>query len=227
MNKKLSFLLAVGLVTLTACGSNDMSTNNQDEADNEATASAETDTTEDETEEDQDEEQEETDIEDTDSDNDWEMQVGDTNEDGVLRLLGRNDTSETIETGSMSLDLPQVTVSEVVDWPAELADFYDFEPTGIISIDMEVSNSSEDTVNFYMDQATITTNTGEQLDPDIMSSDHIGGEFIGAVNKKGTIVYMLENSDPNEVEWVRILISAPHDDDFESAGDKVDVQIDF
>ncbi|WMM31804.1 hypothetical protein Q7C08_15815, partial [Shouchella clausii] len=88
-------------------------------------------------------------------------------------------------------------------------------------------NSSDDTINFYIGQATITTNTGEQLEPDLLTSDHIGGEFIGAVNKSGSVRYMLESSDPNEIEWVRVLVDAPHDANFESVGDDIDVQIDF
>ncbi|WP_054704810.1 hypothetical protein [Bacillus sp. JCM 19041] len=196
--KKNHLLLSLGLVsviTLSACGDGDDTEASAEQSSEPKTEENESEEASNEPEEDEEEAPAE------EADNDWEMQVGDTNEDGVVRLLARNDTTETIETGSMSLDLPQVTVSEFVDWPEELNDFYDFEPTGLISIDMEVSNSSEDTINFYMDQATITTNTGEQLEPDFLGSDHIGGEFIGAVNKQGTIAYMLKDTDPNDVEW--------------------------
>lgn len=127
----------------------------------------------------------------------------------------------------MILTFPQVTVSEIVEWPEEIAEYYDFEPTGIIQIDMEVSNTEDEDINFYMDQAIITTSTGEQLEPDLLASDHIGGEFLGAVNKNGSIRYMLKNSDPNEVEWIRVLINAPSDENYDSVGEDVDIDILF
>lgn len=226
---KKNLLVTLGLVsaiTLSACGSSDDTSASKESSD---TKQETAETTEKETDSKSDEsESKDEDTKEEDSDGgDWEHQVGDTNDDGTLRLLARNDTSETIETGPFTLDFPQVTVSEIVEWPEELTDVYDTEPTGVIQIDMEVSNSSEDTINFYMDQATITTNTGEQLDPDILSSDYIGGEFIGAVNKSGSVRYMLENSDPKDIEWVRILINGPSNEDYERIGEDVDVQIDF
>lgn len=223
--KKNYLFVTIGLVsaiTLSACGGGE-DTNASDknnDTEQETTENAESETTSSDESEFEENEEEETDGE-------WEYQVGDTNEDGSLKLLARNDTSETIETASISLDFPQVTVAEVVEWPADLADYYDFEPTGVIQIDVEVLNSSEETINFYIGQATITTSTGEQLEPDFLSSDHIGGEFIGSVNKSGSVRYMLESSDPNEIEWVRVLVDAPHDENFESVGDDIDVQIDF
>ncbi|PAF13712.1 hypothetical protein CHH59_12750 [Shouchella clausii] len=227
MKKNLLVTLSlVSAITLSACGSSDDTSASEESSDSKQetaeTTEKETDSKSGESESEDDDAKEE------DSDGgDWEHQVGDTNDDGTLRLLARNDTSETIETGPFTLDFPQVTVSEIVEWPEELTDVYDTEPTGVIQIDIEVSNSSEDTLRFHMDKATITTSTGEQLEPDFLSSDHLGGEFIGAVNKSGSVRYMLENSDPNEIEWVRILINGPSDENYERIGEDVDVQIDF
>ncbi|MFK3938957.1 hypothetical protein ACI2JA_15765 [Alkalihalobacillus sp. NPDC078783] len=212
-------LLSLGLISvlaLAACGDSDEPTTSEPAETEDITADAETD-----------EAAEESNIIEADSDNDWETQVGETNEDGTIKLLARSEDPVDIETGPMTLSFPQVTVSEVVEWPEELAEYYDFEATGIIQIDMEISNTEDEDINFYMDQATITTNTGEQLEPDLLASDHIGGEFLGAVNKSGSIRYMLQNSDPNEVEWVRILIDAPSDENYNSIGSSIDIQIDF
>ncbi|MDQ0206250.1 hypothetical protein [Alkalicoccobacillus murimartini] len=223
MKKLLCSAGLISLLALTACGEN-QEASSEDAESTSAESVEETNNGE----EAADESTEETeDIEET-VDNDWDHQVGDTNDDGSLLLLARNDSFDEIETGSMTLTLPQVTVSEVVEWPSEIAEFYEFEPTGIIQIDMELSNASEETILFYADQATITTSTGEQLEADFLASDHIDGDFIGAVNKSGSVRYMLKNSDPNEIEWVRVLIDAPHDEEsFDNVGEKVDVQIDF
>lgn len=219
MKKIILSLGLVSVLSLAACGdSNEQEASEPAEIESNDTENTNTDT---------DDVEEEIDTAEENSDNDWETQVGETNEDGTLKLLVRSEDPVGIETGPMTLSFPQITVSEVIEWPEELADYYDIEPTGIIQIDMEVSNTEDEDINFYMDQATITTNTGEQLDPDLLASDHIGGEFLGAVNKSGSIRYMLTNSAPNEVEWVRILIDAPSDNNYESIGDSIDVQIDF
>ncbi|WP_054712876.1 hypothetical protein [Bacillus sp. JCM 19041] len=57
-------------------------------------------------------------------------------------------------------------------------------------------------------------------------SDHIDGEFLGAVNKSGSIFYLLENSDPKDVETIRIMISAPSTmEDWEDVGEEVDFEL--
>ncbi len=80
---------------------------------------------------------------------------------------------------------------------------------------------------FFVGQATITTNTGEQIESDMLFSEHIDGEFIGAVKKSGTQFFILENSDPNEIEWVRVLISGPSDEDWEDVGEDLDFTVEF
>ncbi|TSB44918.1 hypothetical protein [Alkalicoccobacillus porphyridii] len=223
-------LLTAGLVSmlaLAACGEDTQTEEDSNASNQEDTEETTLTDNSDEEEATDDEEAADEDPEDV-IESDWETQVGETDANGNLLLLGRNDTIDTIETGPMTLNIPQVNIAEVLEWPEDIAEFYDFEPTGVIQIDMEVSNSSEDTVNFYPDQATITTSTGEQLESDVFTSDYIDGEFIGAVNKKGSVFFLLENSDPNEVEWVRILINSPHDNEsFDTLGDEVDFQVDF
>ncbi|WP_078394349.1 hypothetical protein [Shouchella patagoniensis] len=216
--KKNHLLLSLGLVsviTLTACGEGadtDASVNESNDPQTEETASNENNTNE--------EQEEET-------DSDWETQVGESveTEGGLFTLIARQDQIETVETGPMTLDIPQLNVQDV-KLSEDLIEFVGFEPTGIIQIDMEVSNTSDDDINFYASQATITTNTGEQLESDMWFSDHIDGEFLGQVNKSGSIYYFLTDSDLEEVESIRIMISAPNTiEDWEDVGEEVDFEV--
>ncbi|WP_413375756.1 hypothetical protein [Alkalihalobacillus sp. 1P02AB] len=227
--KKTLFVLSLAIMMsiTTACGSEENTDVEPQEENTDEVSADNVDDNEDlitEVEEEEPEVSEET------SDSGWEQQVGDTveNEGGKFTLHARNDSTESIETGSMTLNLVQVNAvsGELSD---EFALFFDDETElHYIQIDVEISNSSEETINFYADQATITTNTGEQLDmPDFFLSDHIGGEFIGAVNKSGSIFYILENSTADEIEWVRILISAPSDDSYETVGEEIDIKVEF
>lgn len=222
--KKNHLLLSLGLVsviTLAACGEGadtDASASESNDPQTEETASNENNTNEDE--EVEDEEEKET-------DSNWETQVGESveTEGGLFTLIARQDQIETVETGPMTLDIPQLNVQDV-KLSDDLIEFVGFEPTGIIQIDMEVSNTSDDDINFYASQATITTNTGEQLESDMWFSDHIDGEFLGQVNKSGSIYYLLTDSDPEEVESIRIMISAPSTlEDWEDTGEEVDFEV--
>lgn len=227
--KKSLFILSLAAVVAitTACGTDEPSDANLQEESEEEVATDETDM---EVTEDEEPEPVEEANEEEVTDNEWETQVGDTteNEAGSFTLHARNDTTDPIETGSISLTLNQVnTVSgELTEEFASYLD--DKEDINYIQLDMEVANSSEETINFYAGQATVTTSTGEQLDmPNGLMSDHIGGEFIGAVSKSGSLIYLLENSLAEDVEWVRILINAPQNDNYEKIGEDIDIKVEL
>jgi uncharacterized lipoprotein len=162
------------------------------------------------------------------ADNDWETQVGETteNEGGSHTLIARNDQVDTQETGPMILNVTQVNAISS-QLKGEVADLMETDAIEYIQIDMEVENTSEDTITFYPSQATITTNTGEQLEADMWLSDHIDGDFIGAVKKSGSQFFILENSNAEDIEWVRILINAPHDADWNDVGEELDFQVEL
>ncbi|RSL32770.1 hypothetical protein D7Z54_13570 [Salibacterium salarium] len=154
-------------------------------------------------------------------------QVGDviSNEIGESTLVSlANDVGE-FETGPMILTIDKVNgVSS--DLNAQGTEMFDTEQLEYIQIDITVENTSEDTVTFYADQATITTDTGEQIDgPDMLMSDHLGGEFIGEVEKTGTLIYPLEQSAAEEVSTVRILVNGPSDDNLDRVGEDIDTEV--
>ncbi|MDE5414214.1 hypothetical protein [Alkalihalobacterium chitinilyticum] len=222
--RKLSLIvLSLGLaVSLAACGS---------EAE-ETTADGSMPDTENVEESASDEDEEagatEEESQETEADNGWETQVGETveNEGGAFTLIARNDQVETQETGPMILNIPQVNAASA-KLKGDVAEFLETEDIEYIQIDMEVENTSEDTITFYPAQATITTNTGEQLESDIWLSDHIDGDFFGQVKQEGSQYFILEKSKAEEIEWVRILISAPLDENWNSLGEDLDFRVEL
>ncbi|MCK0471439.1 hypothetical protein [Halalkalibacter sp. APA_J-10(15)] len=217
----LSLLLVMFIALLAACGTEEPS--NTDESTNDD-VDVEENNDEEAQEEDTDADTEET----TTSDNGWDHQVGDVieNEGGSFTLIARQDEIETQETGPMVLNVPQVNATSA-QIEGELADFMETDEIEYIQIDFEVENTSEDTIIFYAGQATITTNTGEQLESDMWLSDHIDGEYIGAVRKSGSQFFILENSKAEEIEWVRILISSPSDENWDNVGEDLDFTVEF
>ncbi|RBP89408.1 hypothetical protein DFO70_11155 [Cytobacillus firmus] len=92
----------------------------------------------------------------------------------------------------------------------------------MVIITMSVENTSDETLSFYPDQSTITTSTGEQLESEVFFSDDVGGDFIGQVKKEGTVRFLLKSTKAEDIEWVRILIDAPHNENLDNIGKSVD-----
>ncbi|GEN89233.1 DUF4352 domain-containing protein [Oceanobacillus sojae] len=218
--KKLLFLLVGMMLFLAACSddSKDSSAGTSTEDGGTAEASAE--------EENNSEENEESATE--ENDENTESEVGDvvTNEGGESTLVSKTDNIGTFESGPIELTINKVNgVSMAVN--EDYVDAFETDQLEYIQVDMEVENTSDDNVDFYASQAILTTSTGEQLEPDFLMSDHIDGEFFGNVNKSGSSYYVLENSKAEDVESVRLIFSGTSDENFETIGEDIDVEIDL
>ncbi|GGP07919.1 DUF4352 domain-containing protein [Oceanobacillus neutriphilus] len=220
--KKLLFLLVGMMLFLAACGddNNDSSaeTSTEDEGTTEASEESNNEEDSGESEEPATEEDEEN----------TEPQVGDvvTNEGGESTLVSKIDEIGTFESGPIELTINKVNgVSMSVS--EDYVDTFGTDQLEYIQVDMEVENTSDDNVDFYASQAILTTSTGEQLEPDFLMSDHIDGEFFGNVNKSGSSYYVLENSKAEDVESVRLIFSGTNDENYETIGEDIDVEIDL
>ncbi|WP_078592978.1 hypothetical protein [Evansella clarkii] len=162
------------------------------------------------------------------ADDTWETEVGDTieNEGGVFTLHNRQDDIDTIETGPIIMDIQQVAAVSG-ELTGEMADFLETDELDYIQVDIQVENTADEDITFYAGQARMSTSTGEQLESDMWLSDHIDGEMMAGTSQSGSFFFVLENSNAEEVESVRLVWSAPHDEDWEDAGDEVDIEVEF
>lgn len=90
-----------------------------------------------------------------------------------------------------------------------------------VTIGMSGENTSDDDVNFYLGQATIVTDTKEQLEPEMLISKHIEGEYLGKVKNEGANVYILKKSSIKDLKSIEIRVDAPTNNDFEPLGKDV------
>lgn len=102
--------------------------------------------------------------------------------------------------------------------------FEDKNEVTLIVLEADVENTSDDSVNFYPNQAKLTTNTGEQIDAAIVLSDDVGGEFIGKVKKSGNIIFLAE-SDPKKITDVKFIVEGPSDANFTSLAERYTVEV--
>lgn len=139
------------------------------------------------------------------------------------------DLSLSGETGPIKYTVSSIQVSNVSTTDDAIAALLGIEANqkvGLVVVDFDVENTSVDTISWYPDQATITTNTQEQADANMFLNDgDVGGDYIGNVKKSGQVMFILPNSDAKDLTQVSVHINGPHDANFNSVGNEVTIDI--
>ncbi|WP_018392544.1 hypothetical protein [Bacillus sp. 37MA] len=148
------------------------------------------------------------------------------NETGTFTQIKKSMSVDPVTSGPFTVSLPLVsTVSGKL--AGEAATYYGTNNLQFVQVEMDIAHSTEATDNLWLSFVKIVTNTGEQLDPDITLSNMISGDFYGKVNHTGSYVYVLQNSQPEDIEWIRVLIDPPHDENNNEIGESFDIHVDF
>ena len=73
-------------------------------------------------------------------------------------------------------------------------------------VKFKLTNTTKDKFTTYPDQAVLVTSTGEQIDmPNMLISDHLGGEIDEGVTKEGNIIWYLKNTGTaKDITWVKL-----------------------
>ncbi|GAB3808432.1 hypothetical protein [Virgibacillus kimchii] len=216
MKKLFIFMLAaMTVIVLAACG---------DEADESSEDATETEAVAEETA--NEEETEETASEEEDHGDSSEGETTE-NELGAFTMVNQTmDVDETHESGPMELTIHSIQSGNLVV-SDEFKDMFDGkDELTMINVELRAENTSEDNVSWYPDQAVMTTNAGDQVDADLFFSDSVGGEFFGPTNQEGSVLFMLD-TPAEEIESVKLIISGPHNEDFETIGDDLEIELSF
>lgn len=162
-----------------------------------------------------------------------EKKEGETTEQNGLKktvIFTNKKLNKTGESGSIKYNFTKVQVSKLTATTDDAAQMFEVEKGkefAIVVFDIEVENTSDKDVSFYISQAKLISNTKEQVEPDMIASTYIDGEFLGAVKKNGTNVYLLKNSKAEDIKSVEIRISAPTDKNFNKLGEDIKFTIDI
>lgn len=107
----------------------------------------------------------------------------------------------------------------------EYLDMFDSkEKLTLIVFEVEAENTSDATINFHPNQAKLTTNTAEQIDASMVLSADVGGEYIGKIKKKGTVIF-IASAAPNKITDVKFIVDGPNDETFETLAERYTVEI--
>lgn len=162
-----------------------------------------------------------------------ESTVGEVVEENGMRkvpVITDKELNRSGETGPFKYSINAIQVSKLTattDDSAQMLGIEKDKEVTLIVIDVSVENTSQDKNYFYIDQATLTTNTKEQVEADMMLSDYIDAEFIGNVVHSGTLYYILQNSSADDISQINLHIDAPHNEGFENIGDEVKIELNF
>lgn len=87
-----------------------------------------------------------------------------------------------------------------------------------VGVKFRIENTTDDTkFDTYPDQATLVTSTGEQVEADMMVSDHIGGTIDKGVVKEGDVIFYLDRGEADKIEWIKLEWHSSDEDLEESA----------
>ncbi|MDN3428548.1 hypothetical protein QL992_05955 [Microbacterium sp. APC 3898] len=215
MIKKWFIPIIISSVVLAGCGSDTAEVN--EESENTTTASEETSANTEESESTEETEEVEEAVEvDEDVQEDDSMKATNTYTNKELGITG--------EIGPMKYEIPGIQLKIIEPKDQATADLFEVavgDEVHAFTIQFAGENTSEEDMSFYLDQAVAITNTKEQLDPDMLLSEYIDGEYLGQVRHEGHNVYILKNSTVDELKSIELRIMAPYDTNFETVGEDV------
>lgn len=134
--------------------------------------------------------------------------------------------NEEYTSGPFKVTLNNITINDLTP-SKEYQEYFGTSDTfTMILVNLSVENNSEETNSIYPDQASLVTNTKEQLECDGMLSESIGGEYIGKVVKTGSILFYT-TTKPEDINNVKLVINEPFDGDLNALGEKITIEHQF
>lgn len=166
-------------------------------------------------------------IEDNNDNNENEAgEVGEVTESelGKLTVLYKDKELEVdASNGPVNATLHKIQVAKL-ETNEESKDMFDgLEVATIITVEASSENTVDETTNYYLDQATLVTDTGQQVDADLLLSDVVGGAFLGKVKKEGNIIWVLKHDE--DINHVTLHIRGASNNDPEKLGEDLKIEI--
>lgn len=223
--KKLIALMALAL-TLTACGGDQKPKGTKEELKQEEVAKEET---KEEVKEENKEEAEEVkeDIQEANEDNIFSY-VGKTFDNDVYKIdvLKAGRIEKTYNIGPVNLTVYGVITGRMKDFNEEFQAYYDTdEPVDTVMIVYSVENTEDKKITFYIGQSPITTDTKEQIEPDLFAGLEGGGDMLGQVEKDGASIFY-----PNDAESIKEItwhVNEVRDENFSTIAEGIKLKFTF
>ena len=154
-----------------------------------------------------------------------ESNVSETEMGKMTTIYQNEDLNMPIESGSVKSTLNSISYVTFEPNPDNKLAINDGETVTLITIDATVENTTDSNVSFYLDQATLVTDTNQEVKADYSLSDAVGGDFIGAVKKEGIIQWVLKHDE--NIKKVTLKIDSAVDEKLNGLSEDLKVEIPF
>lgn len=218
--KKLFALMALAL-TLTACGGNQKPKEAKEEVKQEEPAKDESKEKAKEAEEVKEDIQEA-------NDDDIYSYAGKSfkNEGNTIEVIKAGRVDQTYKIGPVNLTIYGVLTGRMTGFNDELKAYYDTDkPVDVITIGYSVENTEDKNLHFYVGQSSITTDTKEQIEPDLFAGQEGGGEMLGKVEKEGVNLYYPKNAE--DIKEITLHVADASDDNFANIAKGIKIKFTF
>lgn len=141
----------------------------------------------------------------------------------IIKILDNLNESQT--SGPFKITIRDVRLSQFKPKPEKVSD-YGGEDLGLISIYLEVENTSDETAFIYPNQGTIQTDTEKKVTTHFSLSQPVGGEYPNQSTKTGK-VYSFFVGQVADVSEVIYQIEAAHDEEIQPLGEDFEFVFNF
>ncbi|MBR2077273.1 MAG: hypothetical protein IKG65_05230 [Exiguobacterium sp.] len=138
---------------------------------------------------------------------------------GTNKIYMKNKALTIAETmGPIQFAIDKVQTSRLRVAEAYRDSFDGQEEVTVVAMNMLAENTVDETMSFHPNQATLVTNTGEQVEADLFFSDDVGGEFLGKVKKEGNVLFFVK-AKPEELTDLKVVIDGPFNENFDKVAE--------
>lgn len=138
---------------------------------------------------------------------------------GTNKIYMKNKALTITETmGPIQFAIDKVQTSRLTVAEAYRDSFDGQEEVTVVAMNMLSENTVDETMSFHPNQATLVTNTGEQVSSHLWFSDDVGGEFLGKVKKEGNVLFFVK-AKPEELTDLKVVIDGPFDENFDKVAE--------
>lgn len=125
------------------------------------------------------------------------------NDGNSIDVIKAGRVDQTYKIGPLNLTVYGVMTGRMTEFNEGLKAYYDTDqPIDVVTIGYSVENTEDKNIHFYVGQSSITTDTKEQIEPDIFVGQEGGGEMLGKVEKDGANIYYPKDAESiKEITW--------------------------
>lgn len=145
-----------------------------------------------------------------------------------IDVLKGGRVDQTFEQGPLKITIDGMYIGRIKNITDEdVKAYYNTdEPINVAAISYKIENTSDDTYVFYIGQSPITTDSKEQIDPDLLVSEEAGGNVLGQTIKEGLSIYY-PKSNLEEIKDITWHIKEANTEDFQTKVDGIKIKFTF